>query len=458
MISCEGSGRFPMKRRNRVWRGDRSVTLFLLLVVFSIVALTPAPGFGSGTADETVSYIPDSLVSLPDGHAIVIDKTMQRLFVYRFDGTSFQRVYETTCSTGKNKGTKVQSGDARTPEGVYFPIKFFSDEELGAIYGSMAFDLNYPNILDKKEGKNGNNIWLHGTDKPLTPYQSNGCITLENGDIDAVSRFITLNETPVIIQDYIKWIPPSVQAAQREDIAPFIDEWTSAVCAGGVRKLTKLYGEDSRYDKKSRDRLAGQIRALKGYGGEVALVPQDLSLLKHDKYTVALFRQGFTVNGQSYDAGLRKLFLKKWRNDWYVEGDVAVTPGKELQFLAVLEKTNTDYANRNDIRKIVDTWITSWETGDMKGYASFYADDFRSRGMNRDSWIAYKTDLSRTNRNIRIEIRNLAITYQPRDRATATFRQYYHSSRVNDVGVKTLRLKKVDNSWKICKETWRSKG
>lgn len=458
MISCKGSGYSPMKRHSISWRGSNPVLLLLIAISFSIIALTPAPGFGSGTADETMSYIPDSLVSLAAGHAIVIDKTMQRLFVYRFDGTSFQRMYEATCSTGKNKGTKIQSGDARTPEGVYFPIKFFSDEELAAIYGSMAFDLNYPNILDEKEGKNGNNIWLHGTDKPLTPYQSNGCITLENGDIDTVSRFITLNETPIIIQDYIKWVSPSIQAAQRENITPFIDDWASAVCAGSVRKLSGLYGKSSRYDKESRDRLAVQIEALKGYGGEVALVPQDLSLLKHDKYTVAIFRQGFTLNGRPYDAGLRKLFLKKWRNDWYIEGDVIVTPEMERQFMAVLEKTNNDYASRNDIRKIVDTWITSWETGDMKGYASFYADDFRSKGMDRDSWLAYKTDLARANRDIRIGIKNLKITYPSRHRAVATFEQNYRSSRVSDVGIKTLRLKKVDNSWKICKETWRSKG
>ncbi|MBW2561304.1 MAG: L,D-transpeptidase family protein [Deltaproteobacteria bacterium] len=446
-----------MKRQNMFWRGPRSVVLFLSLIFLSISAMTPIPGFGSGTTDETMSFIPDSLVSLAAGHAIVVDKTMQRLFVYRFDGTSFQRTYETVCSTGKNKGTKIRSGDARTPEGVYFPIKFFSDEELGAIYGSMAFDLNYPNILDKKEKNNGNNIWLHGTDKPLTPHQSNGCITLENDDIDAISRFITLNETPIIIQDYIKWVSPLVQIAQRESIMPFISDWASTVCDGSVRKLTELYGKNSRYDRKGRDRLASQIQTLKKYGGGVTLVPQDLSLLKHDKYTVAMFRQGFTVNGHPYDAGLRKLFLKKWRNDWYIEGDVTVTPGKESQFIAELEKTNNDYANRNDIRKIVDTWVASWETGDMKGYASFYAEDFRSKGMNHDSWLAYKSNLLRLNKNIHIDVKNFKVTHQSRHKVTVAFEQRYHSSRVNDVGIKTLSLKNVDNSWKICKETWRSK-
>jgi len=458
MASSKGSGYSPMKRQNMLWCRPKSVVFFLTIIFFlSIIVMSPVPGFGSGTTDETMSFIPDSLVSLEAGHAIVIDKTTQRLFVYRFDGTSFQRTYETACSTGKNKGTKIRSGDARTPEGVYFPIKFFSDGELGAIYGSMAFDLSYPNILDKKEGNNGNNIWLHGTDKPLMPYQSNGCIALENNDIDAVSRFITLNETPIIIQDYIKWIPPPVQIAQREDITLFIDAWTSAVCDGSVQKLAGLYGKDSQYDKEERDRLAGQIQTLKKYGGDVTLVPKDLSLLKHDKYTVAMFRQGFTVNGRPYDAGLRKLFLKKWLNDWYIEGEVTVDPGKERKFIAELEKTNNEYVNRDDIRKAVDTWIVSWQTGDMKGYASFYAGDFRSRGMDLDKWLAYKSNILRLNKNIHIDIKNLKVTYQSRHKVIVTFEQDYRSSRVTAVGIKTLYLKNVDNSWKICKETWRSK-
>jgi len=383
---------------------------------------------------------------------------MQRLFIYRFDGTSFQRIYETACSTGKNKGTKIKSGDARTPEGIYFPVKFFSDEELGSIYGSMAFDLNYPNLLDKKDGKNGNNIWLHGTDKPLTPYQSNGCIALENDDIDTVSRYITLNETPVIIQEYIKWVPPSVQAAQRENIIPFIDNWANAVCNGGIRELAGLYGQDSHYDGVERERLIGQIQTLKKYGGEVTLVPKGLSLLKHDKYTVAMFGQEFTVNGHPYDAGPRKLFLKKWRNDWYIDGDIAIDPVKEHQFIAMLEQANNDYANRDTIQKLVETWVASWQERDMERYASFYADDFRSKGMNRKAWLAYKENVFRISDNIRINIQNLKISYRANRRVVAIFEQHYHSSRVNDVGIKTLYLKNVDNSWRICKETWRAKS
>jgi len=443
-----------MKKHNMLRYGSKP--LFFLFILIFLMAVDSGPIRGSETAHETASYVPDSLVDLSVENAIVVDKTLQKLFVYRADGDSLQRIYEAPCSTGKNRGTKIESGDARTPEGIYFPVKFFSDQELSAIYGPMAFDLNYPNILDRKEGKNGNNIWLHGTDKPLAPFQSNGCIALDNNDIDAVSRFVTLNETPVIIQDYVKWVDPSVRKAQRDDIIPIINEWASAMGDGDIRKLDGLYGKNAQYDSSEMKKLAGQIQRLKQYGGEASFTPKGLSLLKHDKYTVAMFRQEFTVNGLPYEAGSRKLFLKKMHNSWHIEGDVTERE-EERQFIAALEKVNSDYANNDDIRRFIDLWMASWKAGNLKDYASFYAADFRAQGMNRAAWLAYKKKVFRASENVRIDIKNLDITSQSRGRAVATFEQYYSSSLVTDVGTKTLSLKKVDNSWKICKEVWKAK-
>ncbi len=445
-----------MKRKSASWLGSKS-WIFPLIIFLSIGFLNPVPGAGLETVDETASFIPDSLVVLTGAPVIVVDKTMQRLFVYRFDGNSFQRLYEAACSTGKNQGTKVQSGDARTPEGIYFPTQLFQDSELSATYGPLAFDLSYPNALDRKEGKNGNNIWLHGTDKSLKPFQSNGCIALGNGDITAIADFITLNATPVIIHDYIRWVNPSIRMAQKKDIISCIDTWSRGVCSGDVQQMTELYGKDCRHEEERHGRFAEQMLTLKRYGGQVALIPEDLMLLKHDKYVVALFRQQFTVNDHSYDAGLRKLFLKKRQNDWYIAGDVPVESGKERRFMAVLEKINADRAYRDDVRRLIDTWATSWQEGDMEKYASFYAKDFRSRKMNRNAWLAYKERLSRLNSNIRIDIKDLTIRHQSHHRAIAIFEQHYRSSRVQDVGMKTLYLKYVDNSWKICQEVWRVK-
>ncbi len=429
---------------------------FTALFIIAIFFLA-SPALGGERVDDGTEFIPDSLLSIADGYAIVVDKAMQRLFVYRYDGSSFDRAYEARCSTGKKKGTKIETGDARTPEGIYFPMQAFSDSELSPIYGTMAFDLDYPNLLDRKEGKNGNNIWLHGTDKGLTPYQSNGCITLENGDIGAVSRFITLKETPFIIQDYIKWVLPSVQEAQREDILPIIKDWISAACDGDIEKMAALYGKDSPVDEEKISMLLVQIQKLRGYGGNVTLVPDGLSILKHDKYTVAIFRQKINLDGASIDAGLRKLFLKKTLNDWYVVGDAPLDQEKEGAVVADLQRISETYEGRDEISDVVNKWVSSWRAGDIEKYSSFYADDFRSRGMNRKAWISYKSQLFGTKEEVHIEIEDIKVTYKSSGRIVVAFRQDYQSPRVKDVGIKTLYMKKANSSWAIYKELWSRK-
>ena len=229
------------------------------------------------------------------------------------------------------------------------------------------------------------------------------------------------------------------------------------MCDGSAQQFSGLYGKDCRYDREGHALLAGQLLTLKQYGGKVAFAPRGLILLKHDKYTVAYFREEFTINDRSYDAGSRRLFLKKQRNNWYVTGDIKIDSAKEQQFLAALDSLNTSKANHKDIRNLVDRWIVSWQEGNMKEYGSFYAGDFYSRGMNRQAWLEYKKRLSRVSQNVRIGIKNFTISCRSRDRAVATFEQHYRSSLVEDVGIKKLYLKCVDNSWKICQETWRAK-
>jgi murein L,D-transpeptidase YafK len=48
-------------------------------------------------------------------------------------------------------------------------------------------------------------------------------------------------------------------------------------------------------------------------------------------------------------------------------------------------------ALRDELRQALDTWVTSYKSGDLHQYLSLYADDFSYRGMNRDEWAAFRT-------------------------------------------------------------------
>jgi len=413
------------------------------------------------TDGEDVKYVPDSLAFLSSDHAIVIDKTMQRLFVFHSENGQINVVYQARCSTGKNSGMKIETGDAKTPEGIYFSTRQYSDDELSSIYGSMAFHLNYPNLLDVQMGRNGNNIWIHGTNKLLQDFQSNGCITLENNDIINVSKYIKLFETPFIIYDYIKWVPLEVILSFRKELRSTLDQWIDAANRGDRTALESIYSRNTSTNKKSTNFLIKHTRKWKKQDLAISLRPKDISLLKYDNYAVIIFEQVLSLDDFTRSCGYRKLFLKKNQGNWLIIGDVLQHPMTDVQFaqnILVLDesvKTRMERAGRQKIEDLIKGWSKSWESGDMNKYRSFYAHDFTSGKMDLDGWISYKTRLSKINKNIRIVIKDIKIKLGAQ-KGVAVFEQLYNSSQYNALGIKSLQLKKIDDQWKIHREFWKA--
>ena len=58
-------------------------------------------------------------------------------------------------SIGKMGIGKTREGDQKTPAGIYRITSFLSDIELDDFYGQGAYPLNYPNSLDRLQGRTG---------------------------------------------------------------------------------------------------------------------------------------------------------------------------------------------------------------------------------------------------------------------------------------------------------------
>lgn len=101
---------------------------------------------------------------------------------------------------GRNDGQKMSAGDQRTPEGVYFIVGRKETEELNAIYGPLAYMLNYPNEEDRKAGRTGQGIWIHGTREDTTREATRGCVVLNNENMLTLASYLQLGiGTPVVI-------------------------------------------------------------------------------------------------------------------------------------------------------------------------------------------------------------------------------------------------------------------
>lgn len=106
---------------------------------------------------------------------------------------------------------------------------------------------------------------------------------------------------------------------------------------------------------------------------------------------------------------------------------------------------------KDEVQILVNKWLTSWQSGDMKTYRSCYASDFLSKGKKLNDWISYRTELYKESKKINISIDNLQISADA-NIATAVFIQHYSSSTTKVSGKKTLELRKVNNRWEIYRE------
>jgi len=130
-------------------------------------------------------------------YIILVEKNLQRLRVLEYDN-ELRVVAEYPSATGENSGIKEISGDSKTPEGIYFITQIFRDDKI-TIFGDKAFHLDYPNFYDREAGRNGDGIYIHGTNKELVPNSTNGCITLANNDLDDLEIYLNQAVTPVVI-------------------------------------------------------------------------------------------------------------------------------------------------------------------------------------------------------------------------------------------------------------------
>ena len=149
----------------------------------------------------TANYVPRYLLQMPPDqeHAIVVDTQKSRLYLYKNDNGRPRFVADYYISHGKLGGDKTREGDNRTPTGVYHVTSHLSPEKLGDFYGSGAFPINYPNEWDKRQGRGGHGIWLHGTPSDTysrPPKASEGCVVLSNVDLDSLSKNLPIGRKP----------------------------------------------------------------------------------------------------------------------------------------------------------------------------------------------------------------------------------------------------------------------
>src|SRR3954465_12853763 len=140
-------------------------------------------------------------------YAVVVDTGRSRLYLYRNDEMRPRLVTDYYISIGKAGSHKTREGDQKTPIGVYHVTSSLPKAKLSDFYGAGAFPINYPNDWDRRQGRNGHGIWLHGTPSNTysrPPRASDGCVVLTNADLEALASSLQVGLTPVIISEDVQ--------------------------------------------------------------------------------------------------------------------------------------------------------------------------------------------------------------------------------------------------------------
>ena len=247
--------------------------------------------------------LPAELVQLDDDqrYVILVDTTRSRLFLYENAFPQPRLVTDFYVSQGKMGAVKVREGDKRTPIGVYTITELLPKEKLTDFYGPIALPIDYPNAWDKRLGKTGYGIWLHGMPKHYVsrpPKASDGCVVLANQDLLALKKFVDIGSTQVVISERLDFVPVDVWKSHRTAALRMVDTWRKDL-EKGFSKGIYHYASDVKIDGQGLLEWQQDKQIAGKSFGQISI--EDLSVMRYpsDKdMMVVSFKQEDKLSGE----------------------------------------------------------------------------------------------------------------------------------------------------------------
>ena len=243
---------------------------------------------------------------------LAVDKKEQLLSVFE-RGSPLTKVAEYFCTTGQNDGDKLAEGDMKTPEGVYFVVSHIKSGLDYALYGNEAYPLNYPNPVDRLRRKTGYGIWIHGKGVPLVPFDSNGCVGMQNKDLATfVPRYLI--GQPVALALNVLHDPEisPEKKALAQDLAARVEDWARAWSERSPR-MFDFYDPEA-YSLAQGHKFS-RFRAQKEHLFKtlpwIKTTVRDIRVLEGPGYWITWFNQDYHSPGVR-SAGTRRLY---WQPD-----------------------------------------------------------------------------------------------------------------------------------------------
>ena len=263
--------------------------------------------------------IPRYLLQLrPDQkHAVVVDTKKSRLYLYENVGGQPRFVADYYMSHGKNGIDKIKEGDQKTPIGVYHVTASLPKEKLADRYGDAAFPINYPNDWDRRHGRSGSGIWLHGTASDTfsrAPLSSDGCVSLTNADLNVLRPMIQVGLTPVIISDTVEWLSLDTWNSERVALRDAIEQWRRDWESLNTDAYLKHYAKDFDGDGLNLRQWSDRKRSVNAGKSWAKIALANPSMFRYpgkDDMVVVTFDQDYKSSNLSGTMKKRMYWIKE---------------------------------------------------------------------------------------------------------------------------------------------------
>jgi murein L,D-transpeptidase YafK len=272
------------------------------------------------------SELPATLLQLSprQPHALVIDTSTNRLFVFANDLGRPRYVTDFYISLGRNGVEKQREGDMKTPIGVYtlMPRKEKLRDKLPEIYGPGAYPLTYPNEWDKVNGRGGHGIWLHGTPSETyarPPWATDGCVVLTNEDLAKLAKYVDVTRTPVVIGPSVEWRAPNQWESEREAFLADFDGWRKDWESLDADKYLSHYSRDFRSARRDYEGWSSRKRQVTTGKTWIKVGVNDMSLFEYPgerNLVMVSFEQDYRSNNLSKRTFKRQFWAREdghWR-------------------------------------------------------------------------------------------------------------------------------------------------
>ncbi len=257
--------------------------------------------------------IPSALVHLSKEtkFAFLVDKDHRTLTLWKnSQPPSLVASYPTDM--GRNKGNKLYRGDHKTPEGIYFFLETYEQPYLDfSLYGKRAFTMDYPNFFDRIEKKTGSGIWLHAIpDTQSLNRGSRGCVVVRNEVIEKLKDFISLRNTPIIVQNKVDYMTPKEWTQKSTEYLKWLQGWKEAWENKNIENYISFYDGQFKSMGMNLNKWKTFKESLNEKYSFIRVDLDHIDVFKHGEKYVFRFLQNYQSD-QNKDVGQKHLYVKK---------------------------------------------------------------------------------------------------------------------------------------------------